>query len=150
MSFLSFWSLLIRMNHLICYHNIWSRHIYLAMPTEYYVAGIRKTVLCFFFPFSLWRVKSPSNNLKRSHIAKVCYFLYNLFWLCLSFPLHIFFFYLPDDPFVVGFVILNEKNGPLVSIILLLKTGLDENKALSYTSSILKVKSMSSSEILPS
>ena len=91
-SFLSFWSLLIRMHHLICYHNIWSRHIYLAMPTEYYVAGIRKTVLCFFFPFSLWRVKSPSNNLKRSHIAKVCYFLYNLFWLCLSFPLHIFFF----------------------------------------------------------
>lgn len=108
-SFLSFWSLLIRMHHLICYHNIWSRHIYLAMPTEYYVAGIRKTVLCFFFPFSLWRVKSPSNTLKRSHKAKVCYFLYNLFWLFLSFPLHIFFFYLHDDPFVVGFDILNAK-----------------------------------------
>ena len=104
----------------------------------------------FLFSFFFMEGQKPNNNLKRSHIAKVCYFLYNLFWLCLSFPLHIFFFYLPDDPFVVGFVILNEKNGPLVSIILLLKTGLDENKALSYTSSILKVKSMSSSEILPS
>lgn len=91
------------------YHNIWSRHTYLAMSKEYYVAGIRKTVLYFFFPFSWWRVKSPSNTLKRSHIAKVCYFLYNLIWLCLSFPLHIFFYYIPDAPFVVGFVILNAK-----------------------------------------
>ena len=46
----------------------------------------------FLFSFFFMEGQKPNNNLKRSHIAKVCYFLYNLFWLCLSFPLHIFFF----------------------------------------------------------
>ena len=72
--------------------------------------------------------QKPKEHLKVV-IAKVWNFLLLLlfffFWLCLSFLLHIFFFYLHDVPFVVGFVILNEKDGPLVSIILLLKTGLD-------------------------
>ena len=105
----------------------------------------------FWFLSSFFmEAQKPKVHLKEV-IAKVwnfLFFYFFIFWLCLSFLLHIFFFYLHDVPFVVGFVILNEKDGPLVSIILLLKTGLDENKAVSVINKHKFI--MSSSAIFPS